>query len=390
MDNRETANQLRPDAPPAVVVGLCAHGVTLVHALARMGVEVVAVESNSRLPGCRTRRARVHMVESIQGDGLIRALAEVAHPASDGKRPVLFLTNDDMVRTVADRWDEISGRYSLSWAHCRNETALLLSKSEHQARSIAAGCSYPPSRLLNEATGLDEIVREIGFPAIAKPVRPLSSFKVRILPTLPALAALCESHRSALPFIVQKYIPGGDDRIFFSALYLSGGRVLARFDGRKLRSWPLGHTTVAEPCPDDEINTQALRFFAGLGLSGPVSLELKRDDAGRPWVIEPTVGRTDFWIGLCVANGVNLPWIEYCDQAGIEAHATAQADGHAWLNPERDPRGLFWYARQVASRKVARRRIAVTYSGGGDTALLVAAASATVRRHLARSLRLSA
>jgi CelD/BcsL family acetyltransferase involved in cellulose biosynthesis len=75
-----------------------------------------------------------------------------------------------------------------------------------------------------------------------------------------------------------------------------------------------------------------------------VSLELKRDVDGSLWAIEPTIGRTDFWVGLCIENGVNLPLIEYCHQAGRPLPPRVAVDAAVWFNEERDPFGRAWLA----------------------------------------------
>ena len=201
------------------------------------------------------------------------------------------------------------------------------------------GLRYPPSMMVGSVPDVERAVDEIGFPCIVKPSRPLGGFKTYLPESAEDLRRWVGLHRSDLPFVVQKFIPGDDRTIHFSALYLDRGEVLARYDGHKLRSYPLGHTTIAESRRDDEIHRHALDFFEGEELSGPVSLEVKRGPDGTLWVIEPTVGRTDFWIGLCTANGVNLPLVEYCHQVGIDLPVATQTNEAVWFNEERDPLG---------------------------------------------------
>ncbi|MFN4063144.1 MAG: hypothetical protein ACK4JA_03045, partial [Parazoarcus communis] len=112
-----------------------------------------------------------------------------------------------------------------------------------------------------------------------------------------------------------------------------------------LLSRPMGHTTIAVSEPNDQVHDLAVRFFDGLMLSGPVSLELKRGPDGRFWVIEPTVGRTDFWSGLCSANGVPLPVIEYYATLNRTCPTFMQRRGSVWINGERQPAALLWLAR---------------------------------------------
>jgi D-aspartate ligase len=368
--------------PPALVVGLCAHGLALVHALASRGVAVHAVESNTTLPGVRTRRAQVHLVASLRGPALIESLCELAARRFSGLRPVLLLTNDEMVGTVAGSWPELAGHYRLSWSGCRPAIGRLLLKVEHETRCAAAGCRYPATVRVDSADDVRLKSANLRFPAIAKPSRPLSSFKVRVLVAAHELDELVRHHADSFPIVVQPFIPGGDERIFFAALYLRQGKVIARFEGRKLRSRPMGHTTIAAAHRSDEMHSQALQFFDGLKLSGPVSLELKLDVDGIKWVMEPTVGRTDFWIGACVANGINFPWIEYCDQAGLTTGDAAQQDRWIWFNTERDPVGPLWYAARVATGRAKLRLPTFTYPAADP-----APAWAAVWRRLAKTWR---
>jgi predicted ATP-grasp superfamily ATP-dependent carboligase len=242
----------------------------------------------------------------------------------------------------------------------------LLEKPALALRCAETGSAYPASAQFDAQSDPAEVAARLGLPMIAKPARPLSSFKVRVLESVAQLEKLRNEHSDALPFIVQSFVPGGDERIRFCALYLDRGREIARFDGRKLRSRPMGHTTIAEPLHDDAIHAETMRFFRGLELSGPVSVEWKLDASGLPWIIEPTVGRTDFWIDVCIANGVNLPAIEYCHQAGRPIPRVAQRFDRTWINTERDPAALPWWAGQVARRRANAGRPTFPYLSAAD------------------------
>ena len=329
------------DSPLAVVTGLCAHGLAVAHALARSGVTVVALEANTTLPGFRTDCARVVKVPEINGQGLITALNDFAHTISGDIQPVLFLTNDNMVRIVGQHWDALSGRYQMSWAGCRERLLPLLDKSSLEAHCASLGLPYPRSRMLSAATDLDKLVSgaQLTFPIIVKPTRPLSGFKVRLVDDIDGVRALLKDYDHALPFLLQEWVPGDDRQLYFTAFYLDNGHVLATYEGQKLGSNPpaMGQTTIARSRPNPAAREIAERFFAPLKLSGPVSLEVKLDQDGRPWIIEPTLGRTDYWLDCCVANGVNLPAIEYAHQTGAPIPASAQTNEMIWFDTERAP-----------------------------------------------------
>ena len=347
-----------------------------------MGIEVHAIEARPELPGVHTSAATVHEVSSLAGPALIRALLELADRIQSAQPPVLFLTNDGMVRDVAAGWSALAGRYRLSWAEARDEVASLLAKTEHERASIRAGCRYPRSLVLESASCADRVGDELAYPLIAKPSRPLSSFKTAQIRDIDDLRSLMRDHVDALPIVVQPFIPGGDERIHFCAVYLHRGQVVARFDGRKLRSRPMGHTTIAEPAPADDVFQETARFFASTRISGPASLEMKRDPEGSLWVIEPTVGRTDFWIQVCISNGVNLPWLEYCDQTARALPQVRQASTHVWVNTERDPKALGVVLLGMVGRSVARRRIVLPYFHRGDRWLALRAAVGKARRNV--------
>ncbi len=351
--------------PPAVVVGACGHGLALIRALHAHAVPVIVLEANHALPGVRTRLAQVHMVPSIHGEDLVDTLAALRQTIDCPGSPVLFLTNDSMVRTLGKHWPTLQGQYALSWAASRERLTPLLDKPTLELRCREAGVAYPATFVLRHRSEVAAAAQEIGFPMIAKPAQPLSGFKTALPGSVAELQALVDRFEGDLPFLVQQFIPGDDRSIFFSALYLDRGRELARFDGHKLRSRPMGHTSIAESFADDTVHAQTRLFFDGLDLSGPVSLEFKRDAEGRLWVIEPTVGRTDFWIGLCIENGVNLLYVEYCHQAGLALPAQTQRDEAVWFNEERDPTGRLWLTGSQPP-SLGRRRATYVYLHGPD------------------------
>lgn len=331
---------------PAVVLGACGHGLAVIHALSSKGVPVVVLESDSELPGAKTNAARVFFVESMNNESLIESLVNLRQRICCPGKPVLFLANDKMVRLLGLNWDRLEELFSLSWSGCRDHLLPLLEKSSLEPRCREVGLYYPETRIVESESDVDTVLDALGFPLILKPARPLSGFKTIIPKTRQEIIETLTKYCNDLPFIAQRLIPGDDRSIFFTAFYLSKGEIIARFDGHKLRSRPLGHTTIGESFISDSVFEQTRRFFEGLDLSGPVSLEVKQDETGCFWVIEPTLGRTDFWVGLCIKNGVNLPFVEYCHQVGREIPESRQEDRSIWFNEERDPLGILWLSLQ--------------------------------------------
>ena len=346
----------------AVVVGLCVHGLALVRSLGHAGVRVHALEADHDLPGCRTRLAQIHYAADINGPGLIDALLELRRRLPGDEAPILFLTNDNMVRTIGRHWDRLEGTYRLSWSGCRDRILALLDKAALEMHCQSHDLPYPHSLVLH---GIDDEPAgdgaEITYPCIVKPTRPLSGFKVRVAHSRADLQRLAADHPGALPFLMQRWIEGDDRRTLFVAFYLDRGRVLATYAGRKLAAKPpgLGQTTIAESFAHEATRALTERFFAPLQLSGPVSLEVKLDAEGKPWIIEPTLGRTDYWLDCCVANGINLPMLEYLHQCARPLPTPVQTATHVWFDTERSP--LAWLKlrlRNVAATPAWKPRFA--------------------------------
>lgn len=337
-------------AIPAVVVGACGHGMAVAKGLALGGVAPIVLESNPALPGVLAGHGRMLLVPRLSGEHLVDELLALAKRERFAERPVLMLTNDRMVATVCQQAERLLRDYRISFAPGRARVLEFLTKSALERRCAEVGLNYPRTFVMQHAADAERAAADVGFPMIVKPARPLASFKTARPANLAALLALVADHGNALPFLVQRFVDGPESATQFCALYLGPGGEIARFTGRKLRSRPLGHTTVAEGFQNEVVWQAARRFFDGTGITGPVSLEVKLDPQGEPWVIEPTVGRTDFWAGLCVANGVNLPWIEYAEQAGLPVPAVTQSNQAVWFNEERDPYGRAWFALRSGHR----------------------------------------
>ena len=342
--------------PIAVVIGMCGHGLAIARALHRQGVKVVGLERDTTLPGTSTNSALVLQVPDINGDEMVQALLRLPFLARPhAPKPVLFTTNDRMVATLARRMGELQPHFDVSWADSADHVLRLLRKDAIEAQSVATGLHYPKSRTITRLEDLEALSAELAFPVIYKPAQPISAFKTIVADSMDAVRAKSALLASCMPIIAQEFIPGDDTHIHFGALMMRRGQAIARFEGRKLRSRPMGHTTVAVSDRNEDVHALAMRFFEGLAISGPVSLELKRDPQGRYWVIEPTVGRTDFWLDLCIRNGVDLPLAEYFLARGVEPPASLQTDEVVWLNGQRDPYALVWLATRFPKVLFSRR-----------------------------------
>ena len=142
--------------PVAVVVGLCAHGLSISRSLNRAGIQVVGIEANRLLPGTKTNTADVVYVDDINGAGLIETLVALSPSISASGLPVLFLTNDTMVATVGENYERLAHLYKLSWGESRNAILPLLRKEGIDNRCQSKGLRYPKTIAIRDGLAANE------------------------------------------------------------------------------------------------------------------------------------------------------------------------------------------------------------------------------------------
>lgn len=348
----------------AVVLGLCSHGLAVARALAAAGVPVRAVEKDMQLPGVGTAAVhKVHQVRDFSAENLLPELLALRKELPAQAQVVLFPINDDHVRLIGKHLNALTPDFLVSWAPCAELVLKLLNKDALEAYCRDRGIDYPASLVFHAATAVARGTAGLRFPLIIKPVRPLSSFKALIADDAAHLDRLLNRYQSDLPILAQDYIAGDDRSLYFVALMLQDGQALHAAVGRKLASFPpaMGQTTVAETAHADAAMDIAHRFFAGTGLSGPASLELKLDEAGRYWVIEPTVGRTDFWAALFIDAGFNLPLMEFQLASGQTVVRPDRLLDCVWYDTERAPLAYAGLVCATLSTRPLGKRQVFTY-----------------------------
>ncbi|MAZ90119.1 MAG: hypothetical protein CL693_21000 [Cellvibrionaceae bacterium] len=331
----------------ALVIGLCSHGLAMCRALRDHDVEVHAFEAKAFLPGVKTNSATIHYVRDINSTGLIDDLLAFRKTIDPNTRIVLLPTNDNNVKVIAQNYDKLESHFLLSWSKSRDSVLKLLLKSNIERRCREQGIHYPKSMIINSRSDVDATINIFEFPVLIKPVKPQSGFKALYCENLDTLKTNIKKYESDLPILAQDWISGTDKDLYFGALYLNDGEIISSICGNKLESHPpaMGQTTVAVTTDNPEVLNITKSFFDGLNLSGPVSLELKKDSDGRYWVIEPTVGRTDFWVGLCIAANVNLVYDEYLYSRGFTKPRTSRSRNAIWIDTEKDIIALFRYIK---------------------------------------------
>jgi D-aspartate ligase len=327
----------------AVVVGGGTNALGVVRSLGRQGVRVAVLAKQAGAPAMRSRYAARRIVATDYAS-LPAQLLVVAQELQG--RPVLFLTEEEAVRVVSEARDRLQSIYRFRLG--THDLMLELTHKEGVQRlAEGAGLSIPRAVRLGNPSDLN-LLAQLRFPCVLKPGLKHAGYGARfkkayVVKSASETRQLFDEISPVLPdLLVQEWIEGGDDAIYFCLQYTGGdGRSVASFTGRKLRAWPpqVGGTAscIAAPEAAAELDALTERFFAAVGFQGMGSMEYKQDARdGKFYVVEPTVGRTDYQQEVATINGNNLPYAAYCYESGLPVPTVLPVKPIIWREPTTD------------------------------------------------------
>lgn len=334
-----------PPRPPAVVVGGDLNALGVVRSLAAHRVPTIVVAADPAEIVMHSRFASKLLVRAIEGPGFVDDLLTLAR--RHAARPVLFLTEEKTVRTVSEHRAALGAAYHLRLPD-HDRLMALMHKQGFQELAEAAGAPVPRTVYLRGASDVARLAG-LAFPCVLKPAWKNYDYGRRFKKAYvvdsadEAAARYAEIEGVLAEMVVQEWIDGGDDDIYFVLQYVGAdGTPIASFTGRKLRSWPprIGGTascTVAGP-EAAGLDAVTADFFARVGFAGMGSMEFKRDRRdGRFYMVEPTVARTDFQEEVATLNGVNVPFAAYRYELGLAIPAPQASDVPCiWREPVTD------------------------------------------------------
>ncbi len=336
-----------PHAEYAVVAGIDLNGLGLVRALGGAGVPIVALDNDLEKPTAATRYGMKMGIRALSGPDFVDDLLALRRRFENN--PVLLLTQEASVGTVSAARDRLSQAYRFTLPS-QELMGDLLDKLRFQALAERHGFPIPRAARLASTKDMDAI-RQLRFPCALKATTKHPEYAKRFAKAYKVadtaeVAGLWSEMRDVVDeVIVQEWIEGSDSDVYFCLQYRSPmGRQSVSYVGRKTCQWPIsvGGTASCMPAPEaaEELNTLTDRFFDAVGFVGVGSMEYKRDSRdGRFYMVEPTVGRTDYQEEIAILNGTNIPLAAYFGELGIPLPARVE------VNPPRAWRDPIGYAR---------------------------------------------
>ena len=276
-------------------------------------------------------------------------------------KAVLFCNGEPDFLFVSKNRDLLS-RYFLFNLPSEKQADLLVDKGLFYKTGAEYGFPIPRTWQPNDPEKLETILSEIAFPCILKPTQQVfwktASFQERYGLGMKALQAKDPEALRALyrdvwsrhpGILIQEYIPGGDDHLYFFDAYLNArSEPVGYFLARRIRTYPIhcGISTLAVTVHDPAITKAALRVLRALEYRGAAHLDFKRDSrdgAPRLFEINPRFGLA---IDLGARAGINLPMRAYLSQLGRPPHHNWDyRAGVKWIDAKSDLKALRCYRR---------------------------------------------
>jgi predicted ATP-grasp superfamily ATP-dependent carboligase len=322
-------------------------------ALGKEKVPLVIVEEKTRhdQPDLKTRFGKKYIIDSLIGKALLEFLNSCRFDA------IIFPTTDRQVLWLSENRKSLPDRFKLLFPDTKT-ISLLLDKNKFFNFCSVNDILLPKFKYINVMQDIRTDIVGMIFPLIVK--TPIKIYKpglkkAYIVKGVSELLDLWKKLKLLHDkFLVQEFIPGGDDEVFFCLQYISSkGILLASFVGKKIRQWrPLcGGTASCEPADVPELHWMTEKIFKLSGFCGIGSIEYKRDFRnGKFYVVEPTVCRTDFQEQVAIVNNVNIPFIAYCDALGLPIEPAIAMDGRnsrkAWMHFTNDRLSAGYYIKK--------------------------------------------
>lgn len=261
------------------------------------------------------------------------------------EKPVLFISSDEHCVVVNSNADRL--RDHIAYPYLDEETmARCINKHVMFRAARAAGVPVPATVFVSSPSDAGEALETMRYPAVVKPAswvqhdsgvcRRNSSF----IPAFgqKAVRAVCRQDLEPVlnralsleeTVVVQQEIVGDCSGIWGVSLYAnSAGDIWISHSLQKTRQYPSDFGTGSCMTPQSEpvITQLSTDLVRAVSFQGIAEIEFKRhEDTGDYYLMEINP-RPGTWITASSVNGVNTPFIAYCDLADLPIPETSEPD----------------------------------------------------------------
>jgi predicted ATP-grasp superfamily ATP-dependent carboligase len=297
---------------------------TTVRSLGRRGKRVAALttvsslEKSKHVPTFSSRWCQTSSIVPAYEQHAESFLACLREFLDHTKARVLISSSDEGIEVLRANRAEIERRGTHLAIASEASLAIAIRKDRTLAIAEQLGLHIPKGVLLSGVSEVSGALHEIGLPAVVKPTESWLWTKqggVRL--TCKLVTTREEAHLAVQALtqyggtvLLQQFLSGRQESV--SLLY-ANGEVYARFAQWTKRTHPqLGgvstfRQSIALP---DDINVQAERLVREIDLEGYSQVQFRRDDVGKPYLMEINPRMTS---GLEIAfrAGIDFPYLLY-------------------------------------------------------------------------------
>ncbi|MGJ7923305.1 carbamoyl-phosphate synthase [Neobacillus sp. LXY-4] len=333
---------------PAVVLDLSATGIGIVRSLAKKGIKVFAFDTEGKYKIGKTRYARCEICPDpvSQEEELLQLL--IISGQKFQQKAVLLAGSDDYVYFISKNRDQLSPYYHFLLPEHSLIEAVLDKRLTYEL-ALKHDVPSPKTFSIQNEQELEQIINQISFPCILKPVNS-SHFRKRIDHRLYKKAIVVEEksqlseeyrfYHSFGELMVQEVVPGEENCIYSVKTFFDDQmNLIGIWMNQKLHQFPpqFGSSALALSVRDEEIIEFAVTFLKKMAFKGLAISEFKRDprDGTLKFIeINPRMGLTQW---LSIACDVNLTYLYYLSVTGQNpAPITKQKEGVKWVYFVRD------------------------------------------------------
>jgi D-aspartate ligase len=284
----------------------------------------------------------------------VRGLIELGETFLE--KPVLFYDNDLMLLLISRNREQLSKYYRFLMPEPKMVESLV---DKVRFTRLAETAQLPVARTITslQAKTAEEALKQLRLPCVLKPNLRIGWFESQAIQDQKKPQKVLRANdpdeffrlynkikQFCDDFVMQEYIPGGDNCIYsFHAYYNKHSEPLAFFVGRKIRTYPkdIGMSTCLELAKEPEVVRLGLDILKKLNFVGPVKLDFKKDATTNQFHLMEINARFTLWSYLGAVCGINLLKVAYADFVGEQCQLQNNyRTGVKWLSFGNDLRSF--------------------------------------------------
>lgn len=325
MTQIEHAKHIHPTSPAALNLQPCdvlvldaglRQSLVTIRSLGSRGLRVAALEIAHKVPAFSSRWCQQQIICPAE-EGTEQYLEYIEQVLDATRARVLITSSDGTVALIRQHRERLEQRVRIALS---GEPGMGIAVNKDLTLEVAErlGLAIPRGISLSSVNEVEGAIREVGLPAVIKPVESWVDSTEERARILAQLATTPEEARRAVreltalggSVLFQRFLTGRREGVH---LLYANGQIYGRFSQwAKRTDPPLGGSSVLRQSIEipADIGEPSERLIREIGLEGYSEVEYRRDSDGIPYLMEINP-RLSASIELAVRSGVDFPYLIY-------------------------------------------------------------------------------